>query len=250
MHVDFISVAVPDDKEIGIEQIRQVSENSDAYPSVAPLKFIVVDGADRMTAAAANAFLKTLEEPSTSVRFFLLAEDVTRVLPTIRSRCGHVQFGRLPDSFILSTLQRFESDPTKAVVLSRMAEGSVGRAIRYWGSGQLGLRDRIVTLLTTAISGDLPSVLSQVSSIDKGLPLGLRVIDQLLHDLTMLQHDPSRVIHLDMIENLRKMRSKVPDTVWAKLSTGLKVVQGRRRYGKIDLPFHVQSLFVDTFFGK
>jgi DNA polymerase-3 subunit delta' len=250
VHVDLVSVAPENaDKDIGVEQIRTIVEESDAYPSIAPLKIFVIDGVDRMTPAAANAFLKTLEEPPDTTRFLVLAEDESRVIPTIRSRCGRVRFRRLPESFVVSTIQRFESDPTKALVYARMAEGSVGRAIRFWGSGRLGLRDRIISLLSACVQGDLPSVFSIVSSLDKELPLGLRLLDQLLHDLLMLKHEPSRMIHVDAVEPLSSIRQKLSDEVWLKLSSGLKVLNARSRGTRINLTFHVQSLFTDTIVG-
>lgn len=249
VHSDLVHVSPLDDKEIGVDQIRSVVDDADAYPSMAAVKIFLIDGVDRMTPAASNALLKTLEEPPATSRFFLLAEDANRVIPTIRSRCGRVRFRRLPESFIVSRVQQFESDGTKALVYGRMAEGSVGRAIRFWGSGKLGLRDRVISLLSAGVNGDLPSIFSIVAGLDKELPLSLRFLDQLLHDLLMLRHEPARMIHMDVVESLKTVREKLSDSVWAKLSAGLKVLNARSRASRINLPFHVQALFVDAFIG-
>lgn len=248
-HSDLIVVSPPDEKEIGVDQIRSVVDESDSYPATAPVRAFLIDGVDRMTPAAANALLKTLEEPPHTSRFFLLAEDANRVIPTIRSRCGRVRFKRLPESFVVSKVQQFESDDTKALVYSRMSEGSVGRAIRFWGSGKLGLRDRILTLLQAGVEGDLPSIFSIISALDKDLPLGLRFLDQLLHDLLMLNHEPARMIHIDVTDTLRAVRARLSDSVWSKLNKGLKTLNVRNSSSRINLSFHVQTLFVDAFFG-
>lgn len=56
----------------------------------------VIDGADRLTTAAANSFLKMLEEPLSYVRIILIAPAVRAVLPTLASRCTVVRFGTAP----------------------------------------------------------------------------------------------------------------------------------------------------------
>src|SRR5580693_1514159 len=89
-HPDFYCLSVPEDKRIEVDMIRDLCERSTSTPTQSVYRYIIVDGADRMNTAAANAFLKTLEEPSPQVRFFLLAQSHDSVLPTIQSRCGMV----------------------------------------------------------------------------------------------------------------------------------------------------------------
>lgn len=247
LHLDLITITAPDDKEIGVDQIRSVVEQADAYPSVAPVKIFLIDGADRMTVQASNALLKTLEEPPSSARFFLLAEEADRVIPTIRSRCGRVRFRRLPEPFVVERIRQFESDTTKSLVYARMAEGSVGRAIRFWGSGRIALRDRIVALLRSGVAKDLASGFSIISSLDKELPLGLRFLDQLLHDILMLRYEPTRMIHVDLIQALTELRERISDSVWHVFANSLRVLVGQSRRTRLNLAFHVQTLFVETF---
>src|SRR5690606_13632128 len=143
-------------------------------PAQAPYKYLVIDGADRMTSAAANALLKTLEEAPSEVRFFLLAEDETKVLPTIRSRCALVRFQPLSEEFILHTLQQHTDDSTKALVYCRLAEGSVGRAVKFLGSGRLMLRDQMLTLFKIGSTGNIQQLFSAIDSVDEDLLQGLR----------------------------------------------------------------------------
>jgi DNA polymerase-3 subunit delta' len=76
-------------KQIKIEQIRKVVEAAPGRPYEGTRRVWILDGveAGRFGAEAANAFLKTLEEPPAHVCFLLLASNPTAVLPTIRSRC-------------------------------------------------------------------------------------------------------------------------------------------------------------------
>jgi DNA polymerase-3 subunit delta' len=109
-HADFVTFTAPEDKDIGIEVSRQIIEQCRSYPMLASKRVVLIDGAERLTVPAANALLKTLEEPPRTVRFFLTSTSLERVIPTIRSRCGVVRYRRLPEAFIVSMLQPFESN--------------------------------------------------------------------------------------------------------------------------------------------
>ena len=140
-HPDFVTLTA-DSKDIGVDAVRDLTAKARDYPSVASMRCFLIDGADRFTVPAANALLKTLEEPPAKSRFFLISETSEQVLPTIRSRCGQLRYNRLPEAFVLSVLLQYEHDDAKALVYSRMGEGSAGNAIQYWGAGRLSLRER------------------------------------------------------------------------------------------------------------
>ncbi|MFW5823836.1 MAG: DNA polymerase III subunit delta' [Marinobacter sp.] len=72
---------------IRIDQVRALSQFAVASPQVAGVKVAIIDRADQLNINAANALLKTLEEPAADVVLLLLQENGRPVLPTIRSRC-------------------------------------------------------------------------------------------------------------------------------------------------------------------
>lgn len=76
--------------EIRIEAIRALANFTNTGARRSGLRVIVISAADRMNLAAANALLKTLEEPLPGVIFILASEAPERVLPTVRSRCVRV----------------------------------------------------------------------------------------------------------------------------------------------------------------
>lgn len=244
-----LTVLVPEgERDIGVDAIRQVVADAQTYPSVAPLRFFIIDGADRFTIGAENAILKTLEEPPSVARFILLAESYNTIIPTIRSRCGRVTFRRLSDELVVSMLSRHEPDPTKALVHARIADGSIGRAIRNWGAGRLHLRDQVLSLLELGLVGDLSSLFSRIDSFGQGLLSCLPFLDHLLHDLLVMQYDRSRIINLDVTDRLDEIRGKIHTSAVARLVSGLRLIHARARMSKINLAFHLKSLFVDTFF--
>jgi len=249
-HPDFLVIRPPDDKDIGIDQIRSMIESVGSYPMFAPCKVVMIENADRLTGAAANATLKILEEPPHTVRFYLLAESPRSLLPTIRSRCGLVLYQRLSEPFIVSVIQRFEPDSAKAVVYCRMAEGSVGRAVQYWGSGRLGLRDKAFALVKYGLKKDVASLFTTVDAMNSALPLGLRFLEHILFDLRMVRMDSSLLINLDLAEELMEVRAQLSDTTWHHLVTKLHQTRMRYQTTRILLPFHVKSFLTTAFLGS
>lgn len=90
--IDLARVA-PDGASVKIDQIRDIQRFVRYGPSAGAAMCVIVERADEMTAEAAGAFLKTLEEPPDKVVFILLVEREDRIFPTIVSRCQKIIFG-------------------------------------------------------------------------------------------------------------------------------------------------------------
>jgi DNA polymerase-3 subunit delta' len=119
---------------ISVEQIRRVILGRVGYtPHEARSLVFIVRDADELTQSAANALLKTLEEPQRHVHFVLLTGRPHRLLDTIRSRSLAVRFGPLPDA----ALQRILTERGMSTELVSMSGGSAGAAIEF-GDEQRG----------------------------------------------------------------------------------------------------------------
>lgn len=96
---------------IRIEQIRDLLQTVYLRPTQAPFKVATIVGADRLNVQAANAFLKTLEEPPANSILILLSTEPQRILETILSRCLRLSFGgeaaRHQDPVFVEWLSRF-----------------------------------------------------------------------------------------------------------------------------------------------
>lgn len=116
--------------EIKIDQIRQIQADLSLRPFEGESKVLIVDGAERMNSAAANAFLKTLEEPPGESLIILVSAMPHSLLPTIRSRCQEIKFQPLARPALAAVLQERRGlsadDAWFAAALSR---GSIGRAL-------------------------------------------------------------------------------------------------------------------------
>lgn len=119
-------------KDISIAQIRGlISRFSQSAFVKDGYSVALIDRAEHLNSAAANALLKTLEEPRTKTVLILITEDETALLPTIRSRVQSVYFSPVRDSDIASwvTTQNVSSD--RASLLIRDSCGMPGRAVEW-----------------------------------------------------------------------------------------------------------------------
>jgi DNA polymerase-3 subunit delta' len=92
-------------------------------------RVVVMEDADRLTESAANAMLKAIEEPGTRTVWLLCAPTLHDVLPTIRSRCRHIQLHTPSDTAVAQVLiNRDGITPSMAQFAARVSQGHIGRA--------------------------------------------------------------------------------------------------------------------------
>ncbi len=138
-------------KEIVVQQIRVLAERLSKASQFGGWQLAVIDPADAMNAAAANALLKTLEEPGERRLLILVADAPWRLPATIRSRCHLVQF-RLPEAqSAVAWLQSVGvADADDAL---QAASGNPGLALRWFEDGLLDERQRVGDDLRSLAAG-------------------------------------------------------------------------------------------------
>ncbi len=133
---DVVLVQAAEGKDLKIEAIRTLLKEAHYRPYEGRKRVFIVDNADHMTAGAANALLKTLEEPAETLVMVLIAESEGMVLPTIRSRCQLVRFGTLPTDAIVERLRGEGVSDEEAVRHALEASGSLGGALKSVREGE------------------------------------------------------------------------------------------------------------------
>ena len=118
-------------------------------PVVGERRVVLIDRADRANEQAQNALLKTLEEPTDRHTFILVADEPSRLLPTIRSRCQPLRIGPVPRDELVAFLVDVERLPAdQAEALAAISNGLSGTARAFAGDRQLlAWRRRIQTEL-------------------------------------------------------------------------------------------------------
>jgi DNA polymerase-3 subunit delta' len=141
-------------KVIPVDEARRLAEFFSKSPASAPHRVAIVDAADDLNINAANALLKTLEEPPERGILLMISHSPGRLLPTIRSRCRRLAFQPL-EIEAAADFVRAREDVTEeaALRLAKMAGGAPGRAWTLAAGKALDMDDAARALLA-----DLPKV--------------------------------------------------------------------------------------------
>jgi len=132
---------------ISIEHIREL-ERVFAFAPLEKYRVCVIDQAEKMNVPAANAFLKTLEEPPPGNVLILKTEDPSYLLPTIRSRCQRIAFQPLHAQDLAEWLiKKRELDKDKAMLLAKISSGSLGRSIKMLDGDFLNKREEWLLMI-------------------------------------------------------------------------------------------------------
>jgi DNA polymerase-3 subunit delta' len=152
-------------QNIPVDEVRRLKSFLALSPEEQGWRVVIVDSADEMNANAANALLKSLEEPPPRTIFFVLTTAPGRLLTTIRSRCRIVALGALSEADLKRAAGQALTSAGKPVPeahvwepLLPLAGGSVGRFLTLLGGGGLALQTRIDGILNGLPKLDLKTV--------------------------------------------------------------------------------------------
>lgn len=138
-------------RSIRIKQIRAMQRRLVTRPTLGSRRAIIIDPGDDMEKAAANALLKSLEEPPAGTFFLLVTHRPARLLPTIRSRCRTLRFPALSDSQLAAMLAEEGLPPDAGAIAA--AEGSFGSALRFAEQDLAPIAKVISALIAAGDSG-------------------------------------------------------------------------------------------------
>lgn len=120
-------------RNIPVDSIRLIQRRLTTKPTLGNRRAVIIDPADDLEKSAANALLKSLEEPPAGTFFLLVAHRPARLLPTIRSRCRVLRFPVLDDREVAEVLAReapVADGATRAAAVAAAA-GSPGAALEF-----------------------------------------------------------------------------------------------------------------------
>jgi len=220
-HPDYHEVGVPEDKqELPIATVRELQHEAGIKPILAQRRVFVVRDADRMNIAAANCFLKTLEEPPGQCCFILIASNLWDIPETIVSRCRVVKLAGLPPREVEAHLRDEGVAEDDAWWLARRTWGSPGLARLFndvelqalnrrlaEAACSLGARDNFA--LTDMLLGAVPQSATRAE--------GRALLQELLECLAVLYRDMAalsvagedvELFNREASEALRQMASR------------------------------------------
>jgi DNA polymerase-3 subunit delta' len=173
-HSDVLLISAPEragkesrEKEIGVEQARSLKRFAQLRAVSATRKVAIVDDAERLSLAAQNALLKTLEEPPGEALIVLITATPGALLTTVRSRCQRIALRPLSDAEVGAALIAAGVSPEEVSGLVEAANGSPGHALAWRSLWQDSVRAEISGRLAALRSGRYASVLAMSTALGR-----------------------------------------------------------------------------------
>jgi len=221
VHPDFIHLK-PDGTNIRIEQIRTLAQQLSYGPALGRSRLCLLDMASDLNEPAANAFLKTLEEPPSGTFFVLLVRDPGDLLPTLVSRCVSIGFNPLSLKFIADHLMKEKNlSQEDAWAMSLVSGGSLGKALDYLKTNFWKKQEDWISQLQGLSQAGLAQLFSWAKSwlgsreeSLENLEIGQWCLRDLIWVRAGLEEKTSFRPHLR--ERVRALAFSVPDYVWLK----------------------------------
>lgn len=214
-------------RAITIEQIRQLEHAASLKPYDGRRKVFILHGVDAMQDAAANALLKTLEEPPGDTVLILTAGDASQVLPTIASRCREIALRPVPATEIIPALRARGAPEEHASLVARLASGRPGWArLALEDERLLAARRDTIELLETLLAQPRVSRLASAGQVVERSPDAAQVKDTLDTWLgwwrdALLVHERCEdlVVNADRLEALRRLGAgHPPNAIWRTMA--------------------------------
>ena len=208
-----LKIIEPNKSSIKIEQIREMRKEIGLKPFRSKKRIYIIDKAEKMTLEASNCLLKTIEEPPYYVIIILICSKIDPILPTIVSRCQMVNFGLISSykikEFLLNKSKNLEKE--KAEIISKLAQGSIGRALKLLSGKEYFIRREEVLDYLSGISpgkyGDdiFIKVEKMVSEIDR-IEEVLEMIKLWYRDILIIKNtgDQKYIANCDKLEILEE----------------------------------------------
>ena len=216
-HAD-VALAKPYNRLLRIGPMREIEREANFRPYEGKARIFIVEEAERLNPFSSNALLKTLEEPPATSHLILITSRPASLLPTIRSRCQMIRFAPLApediESHLLSNGQFSKSD---ARLLSRIARGSLGRALQTNLEIYREQRDSMLNVLgALTLNHDRAQLLRASEEMndakrkDEYEPR-LDVLATLIHDVWILslKAPDEQIINQDLRAQLTKIASNM-----------------------------------------
>jgi DNA polymerase-3 subunit delta' len=197
VHADVLFVEPGESGSIKVDQVRDAIERTAYRPFEGRRRVVIVDPADELLPQSQDALLKALEEPPTASTFVLVTARPDVLLPTVRSRCPRLRFGRLAPSEVARVLiDEHGYAPADAHAAASLSDGSVGRALQGGSDEYVEARTAAVRLLESVAGSSDPrrrltgakglAGLGRAGSDRDDLARRLRALSSMLRDLGVL----------------------------------------------------------------
>lgn len=218
-----------DSSEIKIARIRELLTTLRFEPLEGRRKVYIIDPADKMNTAAANALLKALEEPPANSGFVLVTENAHELLLTVRSRCQIYHLVPL-------ALDEIRAHGIADELLVRWSEGSIGRALQTDVTELRATRDYVLQFLVTAAKAsdaEWSEVLATAAEIGKAkndFPSRMRMASVLVRDLLWISEGVKRaIVNVDVEGELEQISKTLGTDRILRIADQLQLIESSEK---------------------
>jgi DNA polymerase III subunit delta' len=201
-----VGIVIPYKRNILVDSIRDLEREANFRPYESEKRVFMIDDADKMNDSAANALLKTLEEPPSTTYLVLISSRPDSLLQTIRSRCQTIRFAPVADAEIEGLLTKAGRTPEDARLAARVSGGSVGRALSMDLGEFRASRDAMLGVIRSALAtGDIPAMLRTSEQLSDAknkerFEENIGILQTLVHDVFAIRNgsDGTSIINSDI----------------------------------------------------
>ena len=233
-HAD-VAMVRPYKQIIRVKPMRELEREANFRPFEGAARVFIVEDAEYMNDIAANALLKTLEEPAATSHLILTTSNPMALLATIRSRCQIIRFAPIPAADIEHFLvERHEMAPEDARLLARTSRGSLGRALASDVDDYRDRREAMLTILRSlTVTGDRAQLLRSSEHLaaakDRAdYEQSLDVLETLIRDVWALAlgRPAESVVNSDRLKDLQRMAAELSSAKAALWLTTIEELRG------------------------
>lgn len=215
-HPDVGMVVAPK-RVLQVEQMRLIEREANYRPYEGKARVFLVDDADKLNDASANALLKILEEPPPTSHLILITSRPAMLLPTIRSRCQVIRFSPVsPKEIEKHLLENKLASASEARIRARVAAGSLSRSVADDFEDYFERRQEMLEVLKALATDDRVQLLRSAEGINDARHKDdyenhLDTLEALIRDAWMLslQTAPESIVNEDLLPELRKISARL-----------------------------------------
>src|SRR6476469_7656210 len=213
-----VGLVVAPKRVLRVEQMRQIEKEANFRPFEGKARVFLIDEADKLNDASANALLKVLEEPPRTSHLILITARPAMLLPTILSRCQMIRFAPLrPNEIETHLLTNKLADSKTARLRARAAAGSIGRSLSNDLVTFTSQRKAMLGVLNALVmTSDRAQLLRSAEQLNEAqykdeFEERLDVLETLIRDAWMLSLGVSRdlIVNEDLSSELRRISQRI-----------------------------------------
>lgn len=237
-----VGMVIPYKNNILVDAVRDLEKEANFRPYQAKARIFIIDNADKLNTAkdnAANALLKTLEEPPETTYIFLISSRPDSLLSTILSRCQVLRFAPIKAQEIETKLLKTKKfAPIDAPLIAKLARGSIGRALKTDLTKQQEIRGNVIKILECLLlKKDRAFLLKAAEELNdaknkENYEYFLDILQITIHDIWAIKLGSLEITNADIFNQLKHFAEKSDSK---QLSAWLKEIETLRENFAVNL---------------